>query len=106
MLLPQNRYRPANDAFGSFAFTVPHEVATDPVLSMDQKRTLLSRWASDACAVKSFPTLRHLPGTPFPVTFASIMDARALLDRMEDESRFPVSLAARRKRGSGNQTGA
>jgi hypothetical protein len=30
------------------------------------------------------PTMRHLPGTPFPVTFSSIMDARLRLDRESD----------------------
>lgn len=63
----------------SFAF--PHEVVDDPSLSLSQKRAILSEWASDACAIKSFPTLRLLPGTNFPVTFSAIMDARSYLDR-------------------------
>lgn len=63
----------------SFAF--PHEVVDDPSLGLSQKRAILSEWASDACAIDSFPTLRLLPGTNFPVTFSSIMDARSYLDR-------------------------
>jgi hypothetical protein len=62
-------------------FSFPHEVADDPSLSLAEKRAILSEWASDACAVPSFPTLRILPGTNFPVTFSSIMDARLHLDR-------------------------
>ncbi len=49
---------------------------------MDEKRAILSAWASDEHAVESFPTLRHLPGTPFPVTFSSITDARSALDKL------------------------
>jgi hypothetical protein len=62
-------------------FSFPHEVVEDPSLSAAQKREILSEWASDACAVESFPTLRLLPGTSFPVTFSAIMDAREQLDR-------------------------
>ena len=50
-------------------------------------------------AVESFPTLRHLPGTPFPVTFSSIMDARLRLDRLvgsnDDDRPLPPAPAKR-----------
>ena len=62
-------------------FNYPHQVVMDPNIKATEKRAILSAWASDKHAVKSFPTLRHLPGTPFPVTFSSIMDALASLDR-------------------------
>lgn len=68
------------------SFTFPHEVVDDPALSKSQKRAILSEWASDACAVESFPVLRLLPGTRLPVTFSSIMDARSYLDRKFGES--------------------
>lgn len=64
-----------------YPFSFPHEVADDPSLSLSEKRAILSEWASDACAVESFPTLRWLPGTTFPVTFSAVMDARDWLDR-------------------------
>jgi hypothetical protein len=64
-----------------YSFTFPHEVVDDPSISLSQKRAILSEWASDACAVDSFPVLRILPGTRLPVTFSSIMDARSYLDR-------------------------
>ena len=63
-------------------FRYPHEVVCDATLSPDEKRAVLSAWASDIHAVKSFPTLRHLPGTPIPVTYSSIMDARLQLDHL------------------------
>jgi hypothetical protein len=65
-------------------FSYPHQLVRDPDIGLDQKRAILAAWASDEHAVESFPTLRHLPGTPFPVTFSSIMDARAELDRIFD----------------------
>jgi hypothetical protein len=61
----------------------PHEILSRADLSRRAKREILSAWASDANAVDSMPTLRHLPGTPFPVLYSSIMDARERLDRSE-----------------------
>ncbi len=63
-------------------FRYPHEVVTDISLSVEDRRAILAAWASDIHAVESFPALRHLPGTPAPVTYSSIMDARVLLDRL------------------------
>jgi len=66
-----------------WSFRYPHELVQNPHMSANEKRAILSTWASDEHSVESFPTLRHLPGTPFPVTFSSIMDARFQLDRDE-----------------------
>lgn len=74
----------------------PHEILDRADLSRRHKREILSAWASDANTVESMPTLRHLPGTPFPVLFSSIMDARERLDREEF-----VPPAGMRKTGSG-----
>ncbi|HVT25466.1 MAG TPA: hypothetical protein VHD95_12640 [Rhizomicrobium sp.] len=78
-----------------YRFSFPHEVVDDPSLSLSEKRSILSRWASDACAVESFPTLRWLPGTTFPVTFSAVMDAREWLDRRtqrrEDSTEKPIA---------------
>ena len=63
-------------------FSYPHQVVTDANMDLDEKRAILAAWASDEHALESLPTLRHLPGTPFPVTFSSIMDARIALDKM------------------------
>jgi hypothetical protein len=68
------------------SFSWPHQVALDPGLGMGEKRAILSAWASDANTVDSMPALRHMPGTPLPVTHSSIMDARLLLDRVALQS--------------------
>jgi hypothetical protein len=74
---------------GMWSFTYPHQVVRDASLSLGEKRAILAAWASDAHAVESLPVLRHLPGTPFPVTFSSVMDAMARLDRMEGDDDPP-----------------
>jgi len=85
-----------------WSFRYPHEVVRDTQLSVDEKRAILSAWASDEHAVESLPTLRRLPGTPFPVTFSSIMDARIALDKLsgmnDDDPPPPHSARARAKR--------
>ena len=70
----------ARDDVRTFAF--PVEVVEDPSLSVAEKRAILAEWASDRSAVESYPTLRQLPGTTFPVTFSSIMEARDSLDQL------------------------
>jgi hypothetical protein len=80
-------------------FAFPHELIDDPSLSLSQKRAILSEWASDSCAVASFPTLRRLPGTNLPVTFSAIMDARAQLDRIESRRQEKIETAEEARRG-------
>jgi len=76
------RRRNLSSARETITFRYPHEVLSDTSLDLSERRAILSAWASDVNAVESWPMLRHLPGTPFPVTFASIMDALSRLDRM------------------------
>ena len=64
------------------SYCYPHQVVSDPTLTLAEKRSILAAWASDANAIESMPALRHLPGTPFPVTHSSIMDARLQLDNL------------------------
>lgn len=80
----------------------PHEILDRADLSRRAKREILSAWASDANAVDSMPTLRHMPGTPFPVLYSSIMDARQRLDREE----FAWSACRAAKRGGGYDASA
>lgn len=61
-------------------FDHPRDVLKDPDLTTQEKRAILSSWASDACAVDSAPTLRHLPGAKAPVSFEEIADALRSLD--------------------------
>lgn len=82
-------------------FRYPHQVVTDATMTLDDKRAILAAWASDAHAVGSMPTLRHLPGTPYPVTFSSIMAARIALDKIsgvnDDDPRPPPVPSAFRR---------
>jgi hypothetical protein len=68
-----------------WAFSYPHQVVSNPNMGLEEKRAILAAWASDVHAVECLPTMRHLPGTPFPVTFSSIMNAMAQLDRIMDD---------------------
>ena len=65
-----------------WSFSYPHQVVSDPNMDFDDKRANLAAWASDVHAVETLTTLRQLPGTPFPVTFSAIIDARARLERL------------------------
>jgi hypothetical protein len=61
-------------------FNSPREVLDDPDLTRQEKRAILSSWASDACAVASAPGLRQAPGSKATVNFDEIVDALRSLD--------------------------
>ncbi|MBN9545314.1 MAG: hypothetical protein J0I19_07565 [Alphaproteobacteria bacterium] len=67
-------------------FVHPWEVLNEKNLSADQKRAILSLWASDACAVESRPGFRWMPGTPGPILFDHVMQALLALDSEADWS--------------------
>jgi hypothetical protein len=60
----------------------PGDVVADHLLTVEERRAILSSWASDACAVESNPALRQPPHATGPVTFDEIMDALVELDRV------------------------
>ncbi len=62
-------------------FIHPSEVLKDPHLAEQEKRDILSSWASDASAVQDEPELRWLLGTPDPVPLEDVREALARLDR-------------------------
>jgi hypothetical protein len=62
------------------AFERPEDVVRDPDLSTEEKRAILSSWASDACSVESLPRVRLAPGAKRPVSFDEIVDALRSLD--------------------------
>jgi hypothetical protein len=72
-----DRAFPARPVLG---FARPRDVLKDPDLSLEEKRELLSGWASDRCAVASRPTLRWLEGSPEPVPLLEVMEALRRLD--------------------------
>ncbi|WP_244620218.1 hypothetical protein [Mesorhizobium sp. NFR06] len=57
---------------------------TDTTLDAQEKRAILSSWASDACAVESVPALRMPPGACEPVSFDAIMETLRQLDPLEE----------------------
>lgn len=61
-------------------FKHPDDVLSDATLELQEKRAILSSWASDACAVESMPALRQPPGAEQPISFDHIMDALRQLD--------------------------
>jgi hypothetical protein len=62
-------------------FDHPRDVVRDPDLTLEEKRAILSSWASDACAVESQPALRHPLGAKQPVEFDEIVDALRNLEK-------------------------
>jgi hypothetical protein len=64
-------------------FDHPSDVLKDPLLPLEEKRAVLSSWASDASSVRDEPTLRWLLGTPEPV---ALLDIREALERLDRES--------------------
>jgi hypothetical protein len=62
------------------AFDSPQAVVADPDLTIEEKRAILSSWASDACWVEAQPSLRLSPGAKQPVSFDDIVDALRSLD--------------------------
>ena len=65
-------------------FQCPDDVVKDPDLTADEKRAILSSWASDACAVEGQPSLRWMLGTDEPVGLHEVLDA---LERLERRAR-------------------
>ena len=61
-------------------FKRPDDVLRDNTLDIQEKRAILSSWASDACAVESVPALRRPPGADQSISFDQIMDALCKLD--------------------------
>lgn len=61
-------------------FDHPRKVVDDPDLTKQEKRAILSAWASDACAVQCLPGMRQLPDARAPVSFDEIIDALKSLD--------------------------
>jgi len=58
-------------------------VMADAALSSDEKRAILSSWASDMYAVEGKPALRHIPGQARPLALSDILRALRRLDDPE-----------------------
>jgi hypothetical protein len=62
----------------------PADVLNDARLSMEEKRVILSSWASDMYAVESYPALREVPGIPQKLCLDDILAALKQLDDDND----------------------
>ena len=60
----------------------PADVLDDAKLSTEEKRLILSSWASDMYAVESHPALREVPGIPRRLRLDDIL---AALKRLDDD---------------------
>src|ERR1700756_4203408 len=60
----------------------PDDVLDDAKLSTEEKRLILSSWASDMYAVESHPALREVPGIPHRLRLDDIL---AALKRLDDD---------------------
>ena len=56
----------------------------DATLAADEKRAILSSWASDLYVVESYPTLREVPGIPHRMRLNDILSAAKQLDNDPD----------------------
>jgi hypothetical protein len=61
------------------AFDHPLDVVRDTDLTLNEKRAILSSWASDACAVEAAPEFRRVPGGKV-IRYDEVMDALKRLD--------------------------
>jgi hypothetical protein len=89
-------------------FEHPRDVLNDPDLSTQEKRAILSSWASDACAVEEMPSFRQPPGSKRRVSFDEIVDALRSLDDDDPDRPRPGGLAMRlkRRRRQGDEEGS
>jgi hypothetical protein len=86
------------------AFEHPSEVVGDPDLTLNEKRAILSSWASDACALEAAPELREIPRGRI-VRFDDIMDALRSLDSDEGKPLKKYQRLVRRRAIFGRSRG-
>lgn len=82
--------RTANDVGHVFHpvshYESPDDVLNDAALSTDEKRVVLSSWASDIYVVESQPAFREVPGIPHRIRLDDIL---AALRKLEDNNDLP-----------------
>jgi len=82
--------RTANNVGPSFHpvshYDSPVDVLNDAALSTDEKRVILSSWASDMYVVESQPALREVPGIRHRLRLDDILTALKQLDDDSDPS--------------------
>jgi hypothetical protein len=66
-------------------YASPDDVLSDNKLTAQEKRIILSSWASDMFAVESCPALRDIPGLDHTIRLADILTALRHLDGEDDD---------------------
>jgi hypothetical protein len=79
------------------AFRTPMDVVNDPDMTVQEKRSILASWASDACAIEAAPDLRRPAGAAV-VRFDDIMDALKGLDGVAADKPDPGKFINRARR--------
>ena len=79
----------------SLAFDSPLEIVEDPDLTIGEKRSILSAWASDAQAVKNSPGMRAYGRSQ--ATIDDIIAALRLLDKFDENRITALALKAYRQ---------
>ena len=80
----------------ALAFSSPAEVVSDPDLTLQEKRAILSSWASDACAVEAMPEIRSHPSGS-TARFDEIISALRELDRRRPDKSLERALKKTRR---------
>jgi hypothetical protein len=110
------------------AFRRPQDVVRDGDLTVNEKRTILAAWASDACAssasdacassasdacassasdacaAEASPALHCPPGAGDPVSVDEILEALRSLDEVANAARAPSQSSAWRRRQARRQS--
>jgi hypothetical protein len=73
-------------------YNSPDDVLNDAKLSTDEKRVILSSWASDMYVVESQPALREVPGIPHPLHLDDILAALKQLDEDDPPPRGGLAM--------------
>src|ERR1700748_3995448 len=91
---------PADDLLPgkSVVFAHPDEVVSDREFSVEDKRSLLASWVSDAFSVEDSPSLRRLASGAV-VRVDDIMAALKSLDEPRHQAAFTVSRSFARRGG-------
>jgi hypothetical protein len=82
-------------------YSSPSDVLDDAALSRNEKRVILSSWASDMYAVDSHPFLREIPGIAAPMRVSDILAALRQLDDEVDRPATTTGAIAQGSRASG-----
>jgi len=97
----ENLSDPSSWFHPALSYAEPIDVVCDDDLTLNEKRSILAAWASDACAVEAAPALRRAPGSGRTVSIDDILEALRVLDREAYGNAIDVDWAQRQLRRQG-----